>query len=216
MSGHCCDHDHAPAATSSPRYRRVLWAALLINAGMALVEIVSSRLTGSVSLLADAADFLGDAANYGVSLWALGVAAVWRARTAWLKGLSMSLYGLGVLAVAGWQWRQGGTPQAISMGLVGALALAANLSVAVMLYAFREGDANMRAVWLCTRNDAIGNVAVLVAAALVVLTGQAWPDLVVAVGMAALALTGGVSVMRQAQAELRWEQGQPQRAKGCP
>lgn len=207
MSGHCCDHDHAPAATSSPRYRRVLWAALLINAGMALVEIVSSRLTGSVSLLADAADFLGDAANYGVSLWALGVAAVWRARTAWLKGLSMGLYGLGVLAVAGWQWWQGGTPQAISMGMVGALALAANVSVAVMLYAFREGDANMRAVWLCTRNDAIGNVAVLVAAALVVLTGQAWPDLVVAVGMAALALTGGVSVMRQAQAELRWERG---------
>lgn len=216
MSGHCCDHDHAPAATASPRYRRVLWAALWINLGMAVVEIVSSRLTGSVSLLADAADFMGDAANYGVSLWALGVAAVWRARTAWLKGLSMGLYGLGVLAVAGWQWWQGGTPQAISMGLVGALALAANVSVAALLYAFREGDANMRAVWLCTRNDAIGNVAVLVAAALVVLTGQAWPDLVVAVGMAALALTGGVSVMRQARAELRWEQGQPQSAKGCP
>lgn len=207
MSGHCCDHDHAPAATNSPRYRRVLWAALLINLGMAVVEIVSSRLTGSVSLLADAADFMGDAANYGVSLWALGVAAVWRARTAWLKGLSMGLYGLGVLAVAGWQWWQGGTPEAASMGLIGALALAANLSVAALLYAFREGDANMRAVWLCTRNDAIGNVAVLGAAGLVLLTGRAWPDLVVAVGMAALALTGGLSVMRQAQDELRLERG---------
>ncbi|MBQ0937360.1 cation transporter [Ideonella paludis] len=207
MSGHCCDHDHAPSATSSPRYRRVLWAALLINLGMAVVEIISSRLTGSVSLLADAADFMGDAANYGVSLWVLGVAAVWRARTAWLKGLSMGLYGLGVLAVAGWQWWQGSTPEAASMGLIGALALAANLSVAALLYAFREGDANMRAVWLCTRNDAIGNVAVLVAAGLVMLTGQAWPDLAVAAGMAALALTGGVSVMRQAQAELRWEHG---------
>ena len=207
MSGHCCDHDHAPAANASPRYRRVLWAALLINAGMAVVEIISSQRTGSVSLLADAADFMGDAANYGVSLWALGVAAIWRARTAWLKGLSMGLYGLGVLAVAGWQWWQGGTPQAEAMGLIGALALAANLSVAALLYAFREGDANMRAVWLCTRNDAIGNVAVLAAAGLVALTGRAWPDLVVAIGMAGLALTAAVSVMRQAQAELRWERG---------
>ncbi|TDM08476.1 MAG: cation transporter [Ideonella sp. MAG2] len=203
MSGHCCDHDHAPAAIVSPRYRRVLWAALLINAGMAAVEIVSSRMTGSVSLLADAADFMGDAANYAVSLWALGVAAVWRARTAWLKGLCMALYGLGVLAVALWQWRQGGLPQASAMGLIGALALAANLAVAAMLYAFREGDANMRAVWLCTRNDAIGNVAVLMAAALVAVSGQGWPDLVVAAGMAALGLTGGISVMRQAREELR-------------
>lgn len=203
---HACHHhhdhdDHNPR--DSPRYRRVLWAALLINAAMAVVEITSGWQAGSLSLWADALDFIGDAANYGASLAVLSAGLLWRARLAWVKGWAMAIFGVGVLSRAAWAAFSGEPPQAATMGIVGTLALAANVGVAVMLYAFREGDANMRAVWLCSRNDALGNVAVIAAAGAVALTGQAWPDLVVAAAMAGLALHSSREVLRQARAEIR-------------
>jgi Co/Zn/Cd efflux system component len=203
MSHACHDHCHTPASAAlSPRYRRVLWAALLINIGMFLVEVAGGLQSGSVSLLADAVDFFGDAANYGVSLAVLGMAVVWRARAALVKGLSMAAFGVFVLGKAAWAAFQGVPPEPLTMGAIGALALVANVSVAAMLYAWREGDANMRSVWLCSRNDALGNLAVMAGALGVLGTGTVWPDLAVATVMAALALTGAREVITQARQEL--------------
>ena len=206
----CSCGSEASAACSSPnliqnlaRYRRVLWVALLLNAAMFGVELVAGWQAGSLSLLADAIDFAGDALNYGVSLAVLAAALQWRARAAVLKAFSMMGFGLYVLGSAVWALWHGQPPEPLTMGVVAALALATNVGVAAMLYAFREGDANMRSVWLCSRNDAIGNVAVMLAAAGVFGTGAAWPDLLVAGLMAALALHGGWQVLRQARGELR-------------
>ncbi|KQW51305.1 MULTISPECIES: cation transporter [unclassified Roseateles] len=203
MSHACHHHHHEPSPGNTPAYRRVLWAALVINAAMAVVEITAGWRAGSLALWADALDFVGDAANYGASLAVLSAGLLWRARLAWLKGLAMAIFGVGVLARAAWAALHGEPPQAATMGIVGTLALLANVGVAVMLYAWREGDANMRAVWLCSRNDALGNVAVVAAAGAVALTGQAWPDLLVAVVMASLALHSSRDVLRQARAEIR-------------
>ena len=204
MSQHCCEHETPAAHTlqNHARYRRILWIALLINAAMFGVELLAGWRSGSLSLLADAIDFAGDALNYGVSLAVLSAALAWRARAALLKSVSMMGFGLLVLGRAAWSIWQGSVPDAATMGVVGFLALAANVAVAWMLYAFREGDANMRSVWLCSRNDAIGNIAVMLAALGVLGTGSGWPDLLVAVGMAALALQGGWQVWRQARGEL--------------
>lgn len=205
MSASCCSHEPPAAAqvVDLPRYRRVLWLALIVNAAMFAVEIVAGIGAGSLALLADAIDFAGDALNYGVSLAVLAAALAWRARAAIVKAVSMIGFGAFVLARAVWSAWHGEVPEPITMGAVAALALAANVGVAAMLYTFREGDANMRSVWICTRNDALGNLAVGAAAIGVFGTGTAWPDLVVAALMAALALSGGVSVWRQARAELR-------------
>jgi cation diffusion facilitator family transporter len=206
MSAHCHDcqaHDD-PHRLPAPGYRRVLWIALLINAVMFGVEIVAGLSSGSVSLLADAIDFFGDAANYGVTLAVLSLGLVWRARAALLKSASMIVFGGAVLVKALWSMSQGVPPEPLTMGLIGALALAANLVAAALLYAYRAGDANMRGVWLCTRNDAIGNLAVMLAALGVFGTGTAWPDLAVAMVMAGLAISSGWTVMRQAGRELAW------------
>jgi Co/Zn/Cd efflux system component len=200
MSAHCNHHD-APAH-ANPRYRRVLWIALVVNAFMFIVELSAGFKSGSVSLLADAIDFFGDAANYGVSLAVLSMALAWRARAAFVKGLCMLAFGLFVIGKALWAARTGTPPQAVTMGIISLLALAANVGVAAMLYAWREGDANMRSVWLCSRNDAVGNIAVLLAALGVAGTASAWPDLAVAIGMGILALSSAWSVLRQAQAEI--------------
>jgi len=183
----------------------VLWIALAVNALMFVVEIAAGLRSGSVSLLADAIDFFGDAANYGLTLAVLGMGVVWRARAALVKAASMLVFGVAVLVQAVWAMAQGTVPQALTMGLVASLALAANVGVAVLLYSFRSGDANMRGVWLCTRNDAIGNVAVMLAALGVFGTGTAWPDLAVAAVMSALAISAGWSVLRQARRELAWD-----------
>lgn len=200
----CCA---APCASEKPpvdpRYRRILWIALVVNAGMFGVELASGLQADSVSLLADAVDFLGDAANYGLSLFVLAWAPVWRTRTALLKGLTMGGYGIFVLGQAAWNASAGIVPQAATMGLVSVLALAANLGVAALLYAYREGDANMRSVWLCTRNDAIGNIAVMLAALGVLVTGAGWPDVAVATGMGLLGLATARSVIAQARNELK-------------
>jgi len=205
MSAHCHhdhDHDHRHHGPRAPGYRRVLWIALAVNALMFAIEIAAGLRSGSVSLLADAIDFFGDAANYGVTLAVLGLGVVWRARAALLKAASMLAFGVLVLGKAVWAVGQGMPPEALTMGVVGTLALAANVGAAFLLYAFREGDANMRGVWLCTRNDAIGNVAVMLAAFGVFGTGTAWPDLAVAAVMASLAIAAGWAVMRQASREL--------------
>lgn len=208
MSISCKEHSCASeSGRMSARYRRVLWAALVINAAMFGLELVAGLQAGSVALLADAVDFMADAANYGVSLFVLSMALRARAKAALLKGLSMGALGLFVLARAAWSAAEGGVPEAATMGVVGAIALVANVSVALMLYAWREGDANMRSVWLCSRNDAVGNLAVMLAALGVFGTGSALPDLAVACVMGVLALSAARSVIAQARSELRAEHG---------
>jgi len=204
MSHDCHDHchDHAEAADQSPKFRRALWIALWVNAMMFVVDVLASQRSGSVSLLADAIDFAGDAVSYGMSLAVLSMALIWQSRIAFIKGVSMGVYGLFVVGQVVWSAMEGQPPEHITMGLVGFLALLANVSVAVLLYAFREGNANMRSVWLCTRNDALGNLAVMLAAIGVFGTGTAWPDLLVAMVMATLAITASWSVIRQSRAEM--------------
>ncbi|VXB25213.1 Cation transporter [Pseudomonas sp. 8AS] len=203
MGAHCCNHDRD--ISRSRRYRRILWIALAVNFAMFAVEIGAGLRAGSVSLLADSLDFLGDAGNYAISLWVLGLGVLLRARAAQFKALCMLLFGVGVLATTIWQQLQGGVPSAPTMGLVGLLALSANVGVAALLYAYREGDSNMRSVWLCTRNDALGNLAVLAAALGVFGTGSAWPDLLVAAIMAALAISAAIQVLRHAREEISEE-----------
>ena len=199
MSDACCT---PPPPSSDPSYRRILWIALFANLAMFAVELVASIWSGSSALAADAADFLGDSANYALSLGAIALGGAWVSRVALLKGAAMSVYGIAVLAYAAWRAWLGVPPEPITMGVVGALALAVNFSVAALLYRFREGDANMRSVWLCTRNDVIANIAVLVAAAGVFGTGTVWPDVAVAAMLALLGLSSGRIVIRQARAEL--------------
>lgn len=202
MAG-CCNGCSAPTNNTAPRFRKALWAALAINAGMFLVEIVAGVAAGSSSLQADALDFLGDAANYGVSLFVLGMSLRHRARASVLKGATMAAFGVWVIANTAWHLLNGTVPEATVMGAIGVAALVANVVVAAMLYAFRDGDSNMRSVWICSRNDAIGNLAVLGAASGVFATGSGWPDFVVAAIMATLALSGATQVLHHALAELR-------------
>ena len=203
MSAHCNHHHHGDEkSAANPRYRKILWIALIINLTMFGVEIGAGLQSNSVSLLADAIDFFGDSANYAVTLVVFGMLPLWRTRAALLKGGSMLLFGVFILAKTFWALGHGIAPAAITMGVVGLVALLANVAVALMLYAWREGDANMRSVWLCSRNDALGNIAVMLAALGVLNTGSGLPDLAVALVMALLALTGGWSVVRQAIGEL--------------
>lgn len=200
---HAHSHDHgSPEAAKDPKYRKILWFALIVNAAMFAIELGAGFSSGSVSLLADAIDFLGDAANYGVSLAVLTMAMAWRSKAALLKGTCMLGFGVFVLARAIWVAKTGTVPEAATMGSIGFLALIANVTVALLLYRYRTGDANMRSVWLCSRNDAFGNIAVMLAAVGVFGTGSAWPDLLVAIGMASLAIWGGWSVIQHARLEL--------------
>ena len=202
MSGCGCD-SVCTTAPPGPGYRRALWIALALNALMFGVEIVASFAAQSVSLLADAVDFLGDAGNYGVALLVLGLAPVWRSRTALWKGWLMVGYGVFVLGKSARQWSAGEVPGPFIMGWVSLLALAVNVGVAALLYAHRQGDAQARSVWLCSRNDALGNIAVMGAAAGVCATARGWPDIAVALVLAGLALTSGASVIRHARQELK-------------
>ena len=201
MSSHCCSAPTVPAI--DPKYRRALWIALTVNAGMFVAELLASWSSGSVSLLADSIDFFGDAANYALSLAVLGMALSVRSRAAMLKAACMGAFGVFVLGKALWSLRSGVPPEAMTMGAVGGVALAANAGVAWMLYRFRGGDASMRSVWICSRNDAFGNMAVMLAALGVFGTGSPWPDLMVAAVMSVLALTGAAAVLKQARGELR-------------
>ena len=195
MSDACC-------SGKGISYPRVLWIALVANVAMFLVEVAAAAWSGSSALAADAADFLGDSANYALSLGAIALGGAWISRVALLKGAAMSVYGVAVLAYAGWRAWLGVPPEPVTMGVVGTLALLVNFGVAVLLYRFRDGDANMQSVWLCTRNDVIANIAVLVAAAGVFGTGTVWPDVAVAAILALLGLSSGRIVLQRARAEL--------------
>ena len=200
----CCSDDRC-APTRGPdggAWRRALWIALAINAVMFLAEFAAGLAAGSSSLQADALDFLGDAANYAISLGVAGMALAWRARAALVKGASLLALGLWVAASTAWHAWSGTLPAAEVMGAVGVVALAANGGVALMLYRFRAGDANMRSVWICSRNDAIGNVAVVAAALGVFGTGRGWPDIAVATILATIGVSGGWQIIRQARGEL--------------
>lgn len=203
MAKSCCQTPEPDAAAhNDPRWRRVLWIALTVNAAMFVVEMVAGVAADSRSLQADALDFFGDAANYAISLGVAGMALAWRARAALVKATSMLAFGIWVIGYAIYGLMEGANPEPATMGVVGTLALTTNVIVALMLFRFRKGDANMRSVWICSRNDAIGNIAVLGAALGVFGTGDAWPDLLVASIMAGLALWGSAEVFGQARKEL--------------
>lgn len=203
MADDCCTSACGSTdALNDARWRRVLWIALGLNAAMFVVEGVAGFFAGSRALQADALDFLGDAANYAISLGVAGMALAWRARTALLKGVTIMAFGFGVLGWALWGLFNGSNPDAHAMSAVGALALAVNVGVALMLYRYRTGDANMRSVWICSRNDAINNLLVIGAGIAVLLTGSGLPDLIVALVMAGLGISGGWQVIRQARGEL--------------
>ncbi len=186
-----------------PAYKRILWVVIAINATMFIVEMLAGKLAGSQALQADALDFLGDALTYGLSLAVIGMSLKTRSMAAVLKGLSLLLMGLWVFGSTVYQIFILGVPEAQIMGLIGLLALAANLASVLLLVRYKDGDANVRSVWLCSRNDAIGNVAVMVASVAVWFTLSAWPDLIVATIMAGLFLRSAQLILAQAWQELR-------------
>ncbi|WP_374667051.1 cation transporter [Acinetobacter sp.] len=195
-----CSHEPAPKKPDS-KFRTALWIALFINLTMFMVELIGGAYAHSSSLWADSLDFFGDSVNYAVSLAVLGASLYWRATVALLKGIVMAAFGLIVIGKVIYAYVQGIPPEAITMGAIGVLALIANVTAAVILYTFRDGDSNMKSVWLCSRNDAIGNVAVIFAAIGVFGTGSLLPDIIVAVIMAGLGLTGGYQVISKALQE---------------
>jgi Co/Zn/Cd efflux system component len=186
-----------------PAFRRILWAVIGLNAGMFAVEIAAGAIAGSLALAADSLDFAMDAATYGLSLAVIGMSVATRARAALFKAGTLGLIALSVLAAALWRAFGGGVPEPLTMGAVAVAACAANLLSVALLWRWREGDANIRSVWLCSRNDALGNLLVLAAAFGVFGTGTRWPDLGVAAVMAALFVSTSLGVARQALAELR-------------
>lgn len=195
-SGGCSSH------LNQGKYRNVLWIAMLINFTMFLIEIITSSTSGSVSLLADSLDFFGDSANYAISLFVLSKALNMRAKASLLKGGSMGIFGVWVLCSTLYHLFFGEIPNYHEMSVVGLLALVANLVSAWILYAYSEGDSNMRGVWICTRNDAIGNILVVLAAGAVYFTQSHLPDLIVAFLMAYLAIQGAWQIVQQARIEL--------------
>ena len=186
-----------------PRYKRVLWVVIAINAAMFLVEMAAGRLAGSQSLQADALDFLGDTLTYGMSLAVIGASLKARSTAAIVKGSSLTLMGLWVLFATFYSVLVLGVPKAEVMGGIGFLALAANVASVLLLMRYKDGDANVRSVWLCSRNDAVGNVAVMAAAGAVWATSSGWPDLIVAAAMAGLFLNSSFLILRQAWQEVR-------------
>jgi cation diffusion facilitator family transporter len=203
MSAHCCNDNPRRFEGVSPRYRRILWIVIALNALMFGVEVVAGALAGSMALQADAMDFAADAATYGLTFYMIGKPDRWRASAALIKGASLAVMGSYVLGATLWRVFVTGTPEPIVMGAVGFAALAVNVTAALLLFRFRDGDANVRSVWLCSRNDAIGNVAVMLAALGVFGTGTAWPDLAVAAIMAGLFLYSSSTIFRQSLGELR-------------
>ena len=202
MSASCCGHTLKFEGLSAD-YKRRLWLVIAINASMFLLEIVAGAVSGSQALQADALDFAGDAATYGISLAVIGASIAVRARAALLKALSLSLMAVWVLGSTAYHILVLGIPRAEIMGAGGVLALLANLASVLILVRYKDGDANVRSVWLCSRNDAIGNVAVMAAALGVWGTMTKWPDLLVAAIMAGLFLTSSFQILRQSMQELR-------------
>jgi Co/Zn/Cd efflux system component len=208
MGADCCGADEVRFDGLSPDYRRRLWLVIMINATMFLVEILAGALAGSRALQADALDFLGDTLTYGITLAVIGAAPATRAWAAFGKGVSLTAMGLWIFGATAYQVLVLGLPRAEVMGAIGFLALAANLTSVLILLRYRDGDANVRSVWVCSRNDAIGNVAVMLAALGVWITATRWPDLIVAAIMAGLFIASSVQILRRAIGELK----EPRRA----
>lgn len=194
--------DTAELAHATPAYRRALWTVVALNVGYGVLEMIGGFLAGSQALKADALDFLGDGSITVLGLAALSWGLLWRARAAILQGIFLGVLGLGVLAATVHRAFVAQTPEASLMGGLGAIALAVNAASAFVLVKHRKGDANVRAVWLFSRNDAIGNAAVIVAAGLVWLTGTRWPDLVVAAAIAGLFLHSSWEIVKDARGDL--------------
>jgi Co/Zn/Cd efflux system component len=197
-AGH--DHSHTFDGMNDD-YKRRLMLVTAINIGMFVVEFSAGQLSGSQALKADALDFAADGATYALSFWAIGRPQRVRTGAAVIKGVSLLLMGLWIAATTLYQFFILGVPEAQVMGLIGFAALAANLLSVYLLFAYKEGDANIRSVWLCSRNDAIGNVAVMVAAVFVALLNSGAPDLIVAGVMSALFLSSSYQILRQSWAE---------------
>jgi Co/Zn/Cd efflux system component len=202
MSADCCDHDGTFEGLSAD-YKRRLWLVIAINASMFLVEMAAGALAGSQALQADALDFLGDATTYGISLAVIGTSIQIRARAAILKALSLTAIALWVLGSTAYHVLVLGVPRAEIMGAIGLLALAANVASVLILIRYKDGDANVRSVWLCSRNDAIGNIAVMIAALAVWAMATKWPDVLVAAIMASLFLTSSIQILRRSFKEMR-------------
>lgn len=185
------------------RYKRALWLVIALNATMFGVEMGAGVMAGSQALQADALDFFGDTLTYGLSLAVIGLPLQVRATVALIKGVTLALMGVGVFGSTVWHTLVLGVPRAEVMGLIGFLALTANLASVLLLIKFKDGDANVRSVWLCSRNDAIGNIAVVAAAFGVWGTATGWPDVLVAAGLAALFLHSASKILRQALTEWR-------------
>ena len=215
MSASCCSAPSQDPHKGDPAYKRVLWLVLAINAAMFAIEIGAGLAAGSASLQADALDFLGDAGNYAISLFVVGMALRYRAMAALAKGATMAAFGMWVISISAWHALHGTLPHAFTMGAVGVGALLANAGSFALLWAYRGGDANMRSAWICTRNDVLGNLAVLLAALGVFGTGTGWPDVIVATVMAALALQGAIIVIREAASELRASGSTPLLGEGA-
>ncbi|MDG2284451.1 MAG: cation transporter [Alphaproteobacteria bacterium] len=199
----CCGSDDVAFDGMSAAYRRILWTVIAINGVMFGVETFAGHNAGSQALKADALDFLADSLTYGVSLWAIGRSGKTRALAALAKGVSLALMGLWVLGSTAYQVMVLGVPEASLMGAVGLLACAANLLSVMLLLRYKDGDANVRSVWLCSRNDAIGNLGVVAAAGLVYFTSSGIPDLVVAGAMAGLFCWSAREIIRRSLAELK-------------
>ena len=201
MAG-CCGSD-AKFDGVSAEYKKRLWIVIALNATMFIVEMLAGHLAKSQALQADALDFLGDSLTYGISLAVIGASIRVRTNAALFKGLSLLLMGLWVFGSTIYRVFYVGVPEANIMGVVGFLALLTNLASVMLLVRYKDGDANVRSVWLCSRNDAIGNVAVMLAALGVWGTSSGWPDLIVAAVMAGLFLTSAYQIMYQALKERR-------------
>ena len=197
----CCSSNQP--IHQSPKYKKALWIVLILNLSMFFVEIVMGIKSGSTSLLSDSLDFLGDSANYMISLIVLPMALSYRAKASMVKGLTMGGFGLFILITTIYRAFYGEIPGHDQMSVVGALALVVNVTALAVLLNFRDGDSNMRSVWVCSRNDAIGNVAVILAGMAVYFFQSKYPDLIVAFVLAFLALQASQEIIKRAWAELK-------------
>lgn len=201
-SSPCACHGDEKRAQHDPAYRTALTIVVVLNLAFGLCELVGGFIADSQALKADSLDFLGDGSISLLGLIALAWSARARARVALTQGLFLGALGIGVIAFAIWRALHATVPEAELMGGIGVVALAVNITAALVLARFREGDANLQAIWLFSRNDAIANIVVIVAAGLVAWTGSAWPDLVVAGVIALLFLHSAYEIVRSARSEL--------------
>ena len=211
--GACCGHSHGTFDGMSKDYRRRLWLVIALNGGMFIVEMIAGQAAGSKALQADALDFFGDAVTYGISLAVIGASLKTRALAALAKGTSLFLMGVWVAATTLYQVFVLGVPQAAVMGSIGFLALAVNLASVLLLVRYKDGDANVRSVWLCSRNDVIGNLGVILSGGLVVAFDSFWPDILVASVVAAVFLHTACTVLRDAGRA--WRHGAPASFDSC-